>query len=289
MRFMLTKAAKDRVEQQFSFYVGMSKLFGRKLEPSCIPPVVSCVYAFEMSDGTVKIGVTKNLEQRIKDVASNFYLDVLRVYHTDYAPRMFMYTIENRCHGRFSDFRVRGEFFAIPFEDACAELDRHAKDIATALKIADENFIDEVKYFEELREKFFATPLVPIHHVPETKPVVTKKTAEEPEELFRVCALLLSDKNVAIGCTKNLIASADKIKRETGLTVVDIYFTPEMPRKYARLVEWASQEKFSPQRIRGEYFAAKFSKVCATVKYYVELISVAPIDYDNIIADKNLN
>lgn len=280
--FMLTKAAKDRVEQQFSFYGGLSKLFGRKVEPSCIPPKVSCVYAFEMSDNTVKIGVTTNIEQRTKDIASTFHLDVLRVYHTDYAPRMFMYTIESRCYGRFSDFRVHGEFFAIPFEDACAELDRHAKDIATALKIADENFIDEVKYFEELRERYMATPFVPIPLVPET--ALVSKTAEKPEELFRVYALRLSNNNVAIGHTKKLMASVAKIKRETGLTVVDIYFTPEMLRKDARLVEWASQEKFSPQRIKGEYFSAKFSKVCATVKYYVELVSVAPIEHNNLIA-----
>ena len=123
--------------------------------------------------------------------------------------------------------------------------------------------------------------------VPEDKLVVTTKTVDKGSEKVRVYVLRLSDNTVhiaKIGQSKNIRSRVAKIKRETGLTVVDIYFTPEMLRKDARLVEWASQEKFSPQRIKGEYFSAKFSKVCATVKHYVELVSIAPIEHNNLIA-----
>ena len=103
-----------------------------------------------MSDNTVKIGVTRNLENRIKEVSGAVYLDVLNVHSTGFAPFGFMRTIESRCHAAFSDKRVRGEFFDITFAEACAELDSHAEEIAAALKKADEDFIAELSYWEEL-------------------------------------------------------------------------------------------------------------------------------------------
>lgn len=118
-----------------------------------VAPCLACVYALEMSDNTVKIGVTTNLERRIKEVSGSVYLDVLSVYSTGFAPFGFMRTIESRCHSAFADKRVRGEFFAITFDEACAELDRHAEEIAAVLKASDEKFLDEVEYFEELQRE----------------------------------------------------------------------------------------------------------------------------------------
>lgn len=124
-----------------------------------IPPKVGCVYAFEMSDNTVKIGVTTNSQKRIKTVEQQVYLKVLRWHITDFAPYTFMKKVERRCHEKFADNRVRGEYFAILFEDACAELDSHNEEIAIALKVADEKYLDELDvYFNDFLPKYEAQP-----------------------------------------------------------------------------------------------------------------------------------
>lgn len=280
---MLTKAGKEKVDRLFSFYGGMAKLFGVKTLPSYSPPKIACVYAFDMSDNTVKIGVTTNVENRKKSVECAVYLDVLRIHCTDFAPRMFMYTIEGKCHKTFKPFHVRGEYFAIPFDDACTELYRYRDDIAVALKTADENFIDELNYYEELKEQFINSYVV----TPFEQKVTKLAPVKESIEIYLVYVLLMSDNNVIIGCTKNLIARVAKIKRETGLTVVDMYFTPYMPRDNARFVEWASQEVLSAWRVKGEIFSVNFSKARATIRRFVKLTAVKlPSESVNLIADK---
>lgn len=97
-----------------------------------------------MSNGVVKIGVTTNLEKRIPSVKG--FLDVIRVHSTSFAPRSFMYDLEKHCHAVFERNRVRSEYFAITFEEAVAEHDSHAEEIADALKKADEKTIEEIKY-----------------------------------------------------------------------------------------------------------------------------------------------
>ena len=71
--------------------------------------------------------------------------DYIRVHSTSFAPRSFMYDLEKRCHAVFERNRVRSEYFAITFEEAVAELDSHAEEIADALKKADEKTIEEIK------------------------------------------------------------------------------------------------------------------------------------------------
>lgn len=139
-----------------------SYLWGDLWKP--MPPVapqLACVYAFEMSDDTVKIGLSENPDNRAKQVAGAVFLDVKRIYHTGYAPRSFMYSIESTCHAKFADRRVRGEFFAIPFEEAVAELDSHADEVATALKTADEKFLRELAYWERMIKQKSNVPALP--------------------------------------------------------------------------------------------------------------------------------
>ena len=123
-------------------------LFGKLWKPiRPIPPQLACVYAAEMSDDTVKIGVSIHPDERIHQVANAVYLEVKRVHHTAFAPRSFMYDVENWCHAAFANRRVRGEFFNITFEEAVAELDSHADKIATALAKADQRYLAELDYF----------------------------------------------------------------------------------------------------------------------------------------------
>ena len=66
---------------------------------------------------------------------------VQRVHYTNFAPRSFMYGIESQCHAIFADCCARSEFFNITFEEAVAELDSHADEIATALAKADQRYL----------------------------------------------------------------------------------------------------------------------------------------------------
>ena len=123
-------------------------LWGKLWKPMRpVPPQLACVYAAEMSDNTVKIGVSINPDERVQQVASAVYLEVQRVHHTDFAPRSFMYDIEKRCHAKFADRCVRGEFFNITFEEAVDELNSHADEIVAALAKADQRYSDEINYF----------------------------------------------------------------------------------------------------------------------------------------------
>ena len=111
------------------------------------PLKLACIYAFEMGDSTVKIGVTQDADRRKLSIRQVKCQDVLRVHSTSLAPRDFMTKLELRCHRAFSERRGRGEYFNITFEEACAELDSHAAEIAAALHAADRRYLDEVTFF----------------------------------------------------------------------------------------------------------------------------------------------
>jgi len=138
--------------------------------------------------------------------------------------------------------------------------------------------------YEELEDNYFNPPVIAA-----PAPVVTfvKKL-----DLARVYSFRMSDGTVQIvkiGHSNNIRSRVAKIKRETGLTVADMYFTPEMPRKDARFVEWASQKKLAPQRVRGEFFSADFDEARAIIDYFVEITTATlPPEYLNLIADKQV-
>ena len=114
-------------------------------------------------------------------------------------------------------------------------------------------------------------------------PAPVVKTNADKADFARVYLLKLSDGTVQIvkiGQSNNIRSRVAKIKRDTGLTVIDMYFTSLMPRNIARLVEWACQEVFSSWRIKGEFFSVEFSEVCAKVNYFLELATAAPITFD---------
>ena len=87
-------------------------------------PTLNRVYAMELSDGTVKIGRSSNIEVRQKQIESENGVKVLRVYYTDFLPLETAAQIETDCHKFFAEFLARGkEFFNVSFEDACAAID----------------------------------------------------------------------------------------------------------------------------------------------------------------------
>jgi len=83
---------------------------------------LKCVYVLEMSNDTVKIGISKNVNNRIKTITSSSGLAVLNLYKSKMFEKEIALTIEKACHCKFAAARVKGEFFKISFADACAEL-----------------------------------------------------------------------------------------------------------------------------------------------------------------------
>ena len=88
------------------------------------------VYAFELENGTVKIGYTKNIRRRMQTISSSSGLEITNSYATGFVDSEIAYQIEQACHDTFDEYRVKGEFFRISFADACAELDKYADRIA---------------------------------------------------------------------------------------------------------------------------------------------------------------
>ena len=102
---------------------------------------LKCVYAFEMENGTVKIGYTQNVRQRMQTIMTSSGLDIVNAYCTEFFDSEIAYCIEQACHETFDALRVRGEFFKISFADACAELEKYNKNVSAENQ---KNFLQQV-------------------------------------------------------------------------------------------------------------------------------------------------
>ena len=144
--------------------------------------------------------------------------------------------------------------------------------------------------FEELEDNYF-NPKPSIVAAPAH--VVERKCHAIFPGYACVYVLLMSDGTVKIGFSGNLRARVAKIKRDSKLTVNDLYISPFMPREVARLIEWACQEKFSSRRVEGEFFSVKFETACAAVNVFVSAVNILSsafkhyIATEKFLADKN--
>ena len=138
--------------------------------------------------------------------------------------------------------------------------------------------------FDELEKHYFNQSVVAPLAAP--APVVV----EEPTNIYRVYLFLLSDGNVKIGFTKRFLVRISEVKRETGLSVTGIYFTPEMPYKNARIIERCCKEVHSDQRVKDEIYSAAFAAMRASIEdYTVMAFATLPNQIVNLIAEKKLN
>lgn len=108
----------------------------------------ACVYAFLMSDNTVKIGNTADINDRIRRVERLSNLDVLKKYCTPKMPRKQAQVLERKMHKKFAAMRVCGEYFNVPFEEVCAELDKLAAEFA----VVEESLPVQVNLFDSPEE-----------------------------------------------------------------------------------------------------------------------------------------
>ena len=87
----------------------------------------ACVYILQMKNQTVKFGMTADFNKRLATIINNSGMSALNWCHTDYLEHIQACRIESQCMATFQNQRLKGEYFKITFEDACAELEKHAK------------------------------------------------------------------------------------------------------------------------------------------------------------------
>ena len=128
--------------------------------------------------------------------------------------------------------------------------------------------------------------------VKETAPVATPAPApvvEQPTDNYRVYLFLLSDGNVKIGCTKRFIPRAGEVECDTGLKIVDLYFTPEMSYKNAHLIEWCCKKKLAPNHVKGEIYSVALAEARKTIFHFTRMtFTTLPTKSINLIADKQI-
>ena len=85
-----------------------------------------------MDDGTVKIGIARDVSQRIKTIQRENGTQVLKQYSSKVIDEKLATEIESKCHAAFEDKRAHGEYFNISFEEGCAELNKYSAEIDAA-------------------------------------------------------------------------------------------------------------------------------------------------------------
>ena len=97
-------------------------------EPASLPPAKeiqddgASVYAFEMSNGTVKIGISNNPPDRAKNLEWETHLKVTNIFYITVESRRKAFDIEVALHKYFAAQCVQKEYFLIDFNEACTQI-----------------------------------------------------------------------------------------------------------------------------------------------------------------------
>lgn len=87
------------------------------------------VYAMELEGVGVKIGVSKNVRQRAKDVEREIKAKVVEVYYTELVHNLVAFRVESACHHAFADRLVAREYFGITLAEARAEIECYSDEL----------------------------------------------------------------------------------------------------------------------------------------------------------------
>lgn len=87
------------------------------------------IYVFLAKDKKVKIGVSGDVQRRLKDIEYAAGIDIIDYFSTDLCSNPYL--VEKICHEVFNDCRIFGEWFSVDFQDAVngvkAVFDNHAR------------------------------------------------------------------------------------------------------------------------------------------------------------------
>ena len=91
--------------------------------------LAAVVYVLLLSNGLIKIGHSGKICARIATIKRQTKSTVEKIYTSLLMPRDIARQIERLCLENFSSRRVEGEFFSVPFEEACAAVNIFAKNL----------------------------------------------------------------------------------------------------------------------------------------------------------------
>ena len=124
----------------------------------------------------------------------------------------------------------------------------------------------------------------PVNAAVTTKPLHNPNRRAGQLSDARVYVFRLSDGEiiiVKIGQSKDVDTRKASIERKTKKTVKEMYYTPLMPRKIARLIEQACHEIFSSSKLGGEFFSIKFEEACKVISSFVKVVACLQVtDYE---------
>lgn len=96
----------------------------KKSSSGTLPNTV--VYVFDIGNNICKIGISKRVAERAKEISNQSGRKVLRYRHTKkQTTNVTARAIEQACHKYFNSHRMQGEFFNAGFEDICNFLESY--------------------------------------------------------------------------------------------------------------------------------------------------------------------
>lgn len=113
-------------KNHYAHMVGAVELFKNKILENADKPSLKnkYLYVLEFSNKTVKIGITKEKEKRMKAISSASGMDITRSYFTGKIDNV--QNLETELHRHFKGKRLNGEFFDISFDEAVSEVEKRA-------------------------------------------------------------------------------------------------------------------------------------------------------------------
>ena len=118
------------------------------------------VYVFRLADGTVfivKIGQSKNVEERKKKIARKYKVTIDKTYYSPLLSRKVARLIERACHQIFSAHNLGKELFDIEFEEACKVINAFVDVIACIPQVSNferaEKILDVANMMADSSEK----------------------------------------------------------------------------------------------------------------------------------------
>ena len=120
--------------------------------------------------------------------------------------------------------------------------------------------------------------------------LIESATVEIEPEKATVYVFYLSSNVSKIGVTNDLTDRARTIERQSGFKVLRVHNSDFIDRELALQVEKALHEKFSSQRLEGEFFSVTFVEACRELeRALAELNIFEPLALPDVnLADKLL-
>ena len=122
MDIMLDKNNVMYEKNHYAYMVGAIELMKSVMFKNHAKPSLKnkYLYVLEFTNGTVKIGITKEKEKRMRAISSASGMKITRSYFTEKIDNV--QNLETELHRHFKDKRLQGEFFDITFEEAVSEV-----------------------------------------------------------------------------------------------------------------------------------------------------------------------